>query len=170
MEPSASGRQTTRLTSAVSKLVLHRPERVDVEVDRPDELDQARPPVGGRALGADQLQQGGTGEEDRADEEDNAIGRRPDQVHEARKRADEEAERADREQDPDPPGEATRGPEARPVLAIGAVGHRRSLGIAAEPRCRGPRSAYVKMFTARAITRPRMTSEIIAWVAMAILA
>ena len=85
----------------------------------------SRPAVG--VDGLDVLEGGGRGEEDRADEEHHAVDARSDELLEAGKRGDEEARRADREQDPDPP----RRPVRRPPDALAASGSRELDGVCA---------------------------------------
>ena len=107
-------------------------ERREVEEDRADELDRGRPPVDAsrldgepaataaavrrRADALDELQVGRRGEEDRADEVGHRVGAEADQRRVARHGAEDEAERADREQRGDPPTQPAR----RPIGAAGA--------------------------------------------------
>ena len=129
IEPSASGVQTRRLYSVRLEAGLERVERADVEEDRSDELDGAAPPVEHprtEEAALDVLQRGRRGEEDRTDEEDHAVDGRPDELHEAGNGADQEAGRADREEDADPPRRAV-------CTHYGAATIIRHLGGGAEP-------------------------------------
>src|SRR3954471_15181745 len=88
---------------------VHRLVGRDVEEERARRLDDrgppARPAAGGVPArpGEPALQPAAGGEQDRADEEGDRVGRRSDELHVARERADEEARRPEREADRHPP-------------------------------------------------------------------
>jgi len=134
--------------------LLQRVERVDVEENRPNELNPGGPPVDPprlereqakpasplcrswiRVHGLEPLQRCRRGEEDRPDEEDDAVGGRADELDEARERSDEEARRPDREQHADPPRRPPRRPPDTRARAFGPREQRVALSV----RARRPR-------------------------------
>ena len=125
-------------------------ERVEgrrVEEERPDELDDARPPVDSTRLECDDaetsggpttrrtisieglqaLQPGGGREEDRADKEHRRVRARSDELREPREWPHHEAGRTDRKQDADPP----RGTSRRPPDPLTVGGSREARGVLA---------------------------------------